>query len=149
MLPSPSGSTATSITHIVGLGDQNLACFQNNTSKFKTIRVTIHTTGAWPSSNHSNNHVTIFLLLENHRAVQINMRTDADDRRGQLIWKLVGYQQSLSEIKHMDYQLATAIEVRILYNAIRYDWKYHQYRFSAGGSGCHYWKYKYVLKHCC
>ncbi|KAH8727389.1 hypothetical protein GQ44DRAFT_704275 [Phaeosphaeriaceae sp. PMI808] len=61
MPPTPGASIATtSITHIVGLrGDHNLDYFQNNTSKFKTIRVTIHTTGPWPNSSpHSDNHVT-------------------------------------------------------------------------------------------
>lgn len=145
MLPTPDASTSTSsITHTVGLrGDQNLNHFQNNTSKFKTIRVTVHTTGAWPNNSpHSDNHVTIFLLLEQHGAVQIDMKTDANDRRGQLVWKLVGYQQSSSEIKHIYYQLASAVEVGVLYNTMRYEWGFHQYLFSAGGSGCHYWTYE-------
>jgi hypothetical protein len=131
-----------SITHTVGLrGDQNLNYFQNNTSKFRTIRVTIHTTGPWPNSSHSDTHVTIFLLLIEGGAIQVDMRTDPGDRRGQLQWKSVVYQQSSSEIKHVDYQLAVAVEVKVLYNAIRYDWSYHQYLFSPGGSGCHFWKY--------
>lgn len=134
---------STTITHTVALdGDRNLAAFQDNTSKFKTIRVTIHTTGAWPNSLHSDNHVTVLLLLEQNGAVQVDMRTDPNDRRGQLVWKLVGYEHSLSQIKAFDYQLATAVEVRTLYRAIRYDWALHQYLFSAGGSGCHYWKYE-------
>ena len=144
MLPT-SGATA-SISHTVGLDrDHNLDYFQNNTSKFKTIRVTIHTTGPWPNNSpHSDNHVTILLLLEEGGAIQVDMRTEPNDRRGQLLWKLVGYQQSSSEIKHVDYQLAAAVEVKVLYNAIRYEWGYHQYLFSAGGSGCHYWKYDYA-----
>jgi hypothetical protein len=150
MQATPALDATTSITHTVGLrGDFNLAYFQNNTSKFQTIRVTIHTTGPWPNSPHSDNHVTIFLLLEEDGAVQVNMRTDPNDRRGQLLWKLVGHQESTSEIKHVDYQLATAVEVRVLYNAIRHDWAYHQYLFSAGGSGCHYWKYEHAIQHCC
>lgn len=145
MLPMPD-TAATSITHIVGLNeDANLAYFKDNTSKFKTIRVNIHSTGKWPNSPHSDNHVTLFLLLETGGAVQVDMRTDTNDRRGQLIWKLVGHQESSSQIKHQDCQLATAVEVKTLYHEIRYKWAYHQYLFSAGGSGCHYWKCEHAL----
>ncbi|KAF2245164.1 hypothetical protein BU26DRAFT_77771 [Trematosphaeria pertusa] len=28
-----------------------------------------------------------------------------------------------------------------LYKAVRFEWSLHQYLFSAGGSGCHYWDY--------
>jgi hypothetical protein len=60
------------VTHTIGLrGDQNLKYFQNYTSKFRTIRVTIHTTGPWPNSSHSDNHVTIFLLLIEGGAIQV------------------------------------------------------------------------------
>jgi hypothetical protein len=107
------------------------------------MRITIHTTGAWPNSPHSNNHVTIFLILDQGRAVQVDMRTDEGDRRGQLVWKLVNYQHSSSEIKFFDYDLGAPVAVKTLYKAIRYEWSLHQYLFSAGGSGCHYWKYGY------
>ncbi|OCL07945.1 hypothetical protein AOQ84DRAFT_50323 [Glonium stellatum] len=140
-----NAQTATTIIHTVALdGDQNIAAFRDSTSKFKTIRVTIHTTGGWPNSPHSDNHVTIFLLLEQGGAVQVDMRTDPNDRRGQLVWKLVNYQQSLSQIKAFDYQLATAVEVWVLYRFIRYEKALHQYLFSAGGSGCHYWNYNLI-----
>jgi hypothetical protein len=145
-----ASSSSSSITHITELnGDENLDHFQDNTSRFKTMRVTIHTTGAWPNSPHSDNHVTILLLLrgeEDGKAIQIDMRTDPNDRRGQLVWKKVDYQQSLSEIVHFDCKLDRSVEVGTLYKAIRYDWAYHRYLFSAGGSGCHYWKYKYAIE---
>jgi hypothetical protein len=71
------------------------------------------------------------------------MRTEDSDRRGQLQWKLVNYQHSKSEIKHFDYDLGAPVQVQTLYRAIRNDWQLHQYLFSSGGSGCHYWKYAY------
>jgi hypothetical protein len=136
-------ANSNSITHITELNDdENRDHFEDNTSKFKTIRVTIHTTGGWPNSPHSDNHVTILLLLrdEDGRAIQLDMTTDENDRRGQLIWKKVEYQQSSSEILHIDCKLDKSVKVGTLYKAIRYDWGYHRYLFSTGGSGCHFWK---------
>lgn len=130
-----------SISHIVALEEQNREYFDNNTSTFSQIRVTIHTTGAWPNSLHSNNHVTTLLLLDRGGAVQVNMRTDDGDRRGQLQWKLANYRHSSSEVKCINYDLYAPVQVKTLYRAIRHDWKLHQYLFSSGGTGCRYWTY--------
>lgn len=70
------------------------------------------------------------------------MMADPGDRRGQLVWKRVLYLHSLSEIKFFDYSLGAPVPVYVLYKAIRHEWKLHQYLFSSGGSGCHYWKYR-------
>lgn len=143
--PASTSAASSSITHTVALdGGANQTYFENNSSTFTTIRVTIHTTGAWPNSTHSDNHVTILLILDQGGAVQIDMRTGEDDRRGQLVWKLVNYQHSSSEIKYFDYTLGAPVAVKTLYKAIRFEWSLHQYLFSAGGSGCHFWKYRYV-----
>ena len=69
------------------------------------------------------------------------MKTEGGDRRGQLQWKLVNFQHSISDVKHFDYILGAPAQVQSLYRAVRNDWLLHQYLFSAGGSGCHYWKY--------
>lgn len=129
--PSASASTiSASLAHIVALdGGLNQARFENNSSTFSKMRVTIHTTGAWPNSPHSSNHVTILLILDQGRAVQVDMRTDDGDRRGQLVWKLVGYEHSGSEIKFFDYNPGAPVAVQTLYRAIRYEWKLHQYFF--------------------
>jgi hypothetical protein len=138
---SSASSSSTIAAHTVGLfGDVNKEYFENSTSKFKIIRVTIHTTGAWPNGIHSDNHVTMLLLLEEGGAIQIDMRTDPGDRRGQLVWKHVAYQQSNSAIVQFDYELSAVVEVWTLYRAIRYDWGLDMYLFSSGGSGCHHWK---------
>jgi len=139
--PPIASASPASISHIVALAEQNREYFDNNTSTFTKMRVTIHTTGAWAGSVHSDNHVTILLILNSGGAVQLDMRTDDGDRRGQLQWKLVNYQHSSSEIKSVDYELGAPVQVMTLYRAIRNDWNLHQYLFSAGGSGCHYWKY--------
>ena len=140
---SSTSAASSSITHIAGLdGDVNRVHFENGSAKFKTLRVTIHITGAWPKpSPHSDNHVTILLILISGGAIQIDMRIDANDRRGRLVWKRVDYQNSSSAIKSFDFDLDAAVQVKTLYKAMRFDWRSHQYRFSAGGSGCHYWAY--------
>lgn len=134
--------STNSLAHIVGLdGDQNKQHFAENASVFRKMRVTIHNTGAWEGTPHSDNHVTIFLILENGGAAQINMRANDGDRRRQLKFRLINYQESSSEIKAVVYELKKPVTVMILYNAIRNDWKLHQYLFHTGGSGCHFWKY--------
>lgn len=139
-------SMSAGITHIVGIDERNRDHFANSTATFSKMRVTIHTTGAWPNSPYSDNHVTIFLILNEVKAVHLNMRTDANDRRGQLIWKEVDFRHSHSEIKFFDYDLGSPVQVKTLYGAIRYDWHFHQYLFSAGGSGCHFWKYSHARR---
>lgn len=139
--PPIASASPANISHIVALAEQNREHFEYNTSTFTKMRVTIHTTGAWEGSVHSDNHVTILLILDSGGAVQVDMRTDDGDRRGQLQWKLVNYQHSSSEIRSFDYDLGAPVQVKTLYTAIRNDWSLHQYLFSAGGSGCHYWKY--------
>ncbi|KAF2453023.1 hypothetical protein BDY21DRAFT_367270 [Lineolata rhizophorae] len=128
ILSPPSASAASaSIRHIVALEEGNREHFDNNTSKFSRMRVTIHTTGAWENSVHSNNHVTILLILDEEEA-----SSDGS---------LVNYHHSNTEIKYFDYDLDAPVQVQTLYRAIRNDWHFHRYLFSAGGSGCHYWKY--------
>lgn len=135
---------STSITHTVGLQEGNRDLFANSTATFSTMRVTIHTTGAWPNSPHSDNHVTILLILNEDKFIQLDMRADSGDRRGQLVWKKVDYDHSRSEIKFFDCNLGSPVQVKTLYAAIRYDWQFHQYLFSGGGSGCHFWKCVYA-----
>jgi len=60
----PSSAAPASITHVVALAEENWERFNDNTSTFSTLRVTIHTTGAWEKSIHSGNHVTILLILD-------------------------------------------------------------------------------------
>jgi hypothetical protein len=129
----------TATHHAVGLGgDVNIQKFSENTKKFKHMRFVVHTTGAWPTSGLSGNHISIFLLLPNQESVRINMKTDSNDIKGVLVWSEHDYQTSSSEITHQDYE-CVEMEVRQFYNAIRYIWAMHRYQFSAGGSGCHYW----------
>lgn len=59
-------------------------------------------------------------------------------------WKRVNYQHLNSEIKFVDYDLGAPVLVKTLYIAIGNVWNLHQYFFSAGGSGCHFWKYVHI-----
>lgn len=139
-LETMTTSASQTIKHVVALNeDANIAWFQNDTRKFRIIRVVIHTTGAWPGTPHSDNHVSLYLLLDENTSVQINMMTDEDDLRGQLVWSRHNYQDSNSRIVSRDYEFGQPVEVRQLYHMIRYEWGLHMYMFSGGGSGCHYW----------
>jgi hypothetical protein len=138
--PPPIASAApASISHTVALAEQNRGDFDNNTSTFTTMRVTIHTTGVWQNSVYSDNHVTILLILNSGGAVQVDMKIDDGDRRGQLQWKLVNYQHSGSEVKFVDYELGAPVQVMTLYKAIRDEWKLHQYLFATGGHDRVFW----------
>ena len=135
-----SSAAIPTIKHIVALKDDaNIQFFQDDDRKFRRIRVVVHTTGAWPNSVHSNNHVTIYLLLEGENSVQVNMTIEEDDIRGRLVWSRHAYQDSNSAITHRDYELELSLEIREFYHAVRDEWGLHRYMFSGGGSGCHYW----------
>jgi hypothetical protein len=130
--------------HIVGLEEENYRFYLNNTATFSTIRVVVHNTGAWEGTPHSNNHVSVYLILDQQtadqqRSIHVDMRTDDGDTRGQLQWNMCSFLLSSSAIRNWDYHLIQPMKVSDLYNWTRYQWGYHRYNFSGGGSGCHYW----------
>ena len=128
--------------HIVGLqGDKNLERFANDGREFKKIRVVVHAVSVAPSGL-TENHVSVYLLIRNtEHSVRINMRSDLDndDIRGFLVWSRHDYNTSNSRLVQKDYELASRMQVRTLYNAIRNEWHLHRYEFSGGGSGCRHW----------
>lgn len=67
-------------------GDLNIQYYRDNRSKFGKIRVVVHTTGPWPNSQTSGNHVSVYLLLEERGSVRINMTTDEGDTAGYIVW---------------------------------------------------------------
>ncbi|PVH92351.1 hypothetical protein DM02DRAFT_619998 [Periconia macrospinosa] len=117
-------------------GDANIAHFRDSRSTFRVIRVVVHTTGRQPSGM-SDNHVSIFLLL-NNGAIRLNMTTAEGSISGDLVWSREEYQTSNSQITSFDITLASAVEVGTLYSHIR-SWGLQRYTFSGGGSGCRYW----------
>lgn len=132
-------SSSSAVKHIVGLDNSNIEHFRDSSLKFKKIRITTHTTGKWQGTPHSDNHVTVYLLLENSaNAVRVDMRTDEDDTRGQLEWRLLGHQKSGSAVRIDDYELGESVSVAEFYSTLN-DWGMHRYIFADGGSGCRYW----------
>lgn len=87
----------------------------------------------------SDNHVSVFLLLEgNQGAVRLNMRTEESDPTGVLVWSEEPYQLSNSQTTHYDYQLRYTMQVSALYAWIR-SWGLQRNVFSGGGSSCRFW----------
>lgn len=130
--------------HVAGLEEENITYYQNSQETFSRIRVVVHNTGAWEGTQHSNNHVSVYLLLDSQpageeKSIHIDMRADDDDTRGQLQWNTCSFWLSVSAIRHDDYALTAPIRVCDLYYYTRYVWGLHRYLFSNGGSGCHYW----------
>ncbi len=134
----------TTKKHIVGLEEENIHDYLNNEETFSTIRVVVHNTGTWEGTPHSNNHVSVYLILDRQPpddeiSIHVDMRTDDDDTRGQLQWNNCEFLLSNSAIRSWDFPLTGPMKVYDLYNWIRYQWGYYRYNFSSGGSGCHYW----------
>jgi hypothetical protein len=106
--------------HAVQLaGDRNVERFRNNNKTFTWLRFVIHTTGLWPTSGLSDNHASVFAILENNQSVRINMKTDANDIKGVLVWSEHDYELSTSTIRYQDYRLAKEITIAQFYCFIR------------------------------
>jgi hypothetical protein len=126
--------------HKVALeNDQNVHLYRDNRSRFNRIRVVVYTMGAWPNSPISDNHVSVYLLVEGDGSVRINMATEFNDTKGFLQWSQHQYDLTGSAIHIQDYELGLNLEVAEFYRCIRDEWGLHRYQFSAGGSGCRYW----------
>lgn len=125
--------------HAVGLGgDANRDTFENSVEVILSVRIVIHTTGRWPNSTMSNNHVTMLLLLAGNRCIQFNMATEEDDTLGVLIWSSRAWQQSNSAITSLDIAVVGQPTIGRVYSLLRSNGA-HRYQFSGGGSGCRHW----------
>ncbi|KAJ5712965.1 uncharacterized protein N7483_010146 [Penicillium malachiteum] len=99
------------------------------------IRVVVH---AGAAIDGSDNHWSIYLLLQSGGSVRVNMVTDYGDINGRLEWTDLAYLLTTSAIQHWDFPVTMAIEVRHVADTI-YRNRRHQYQFSGGGSGCRFW----------
>jgi ferric iron reductase protein FhuF len=99
------------------------------------IRVVVHTGAA---TDGSDNHWSIYLLLRAGGSVRVNMVTDYGEIDGRLEWSNLTYLLTNSAIRHWDYPVIMAIEVRHVADTIYRNFR-HRYQFSGGGSGCRFW----------
>ena len=105
--------------------------------RVKSVRAVVHTAGpAGPTI--SDNHWSIYLLLQAGGSVRLNMRADPGFVNGILEWTENQYLLTNSALRHWDYPIVGHVRLcdiaRLLYEAKR-----HRYDMSGGGSGCRYW----------
>ena len=112
----------------------------NDTRSVQGVRVVVHSSGIWPNGNMSDNHWSIYLLLQdNDSSVRMNMRAESNNPRGILEWSPnLAYTLTASAIKHWDYSFKSGVTVAKVYNLIMGN-RRDQYRMSGGGSGCRWW----------
>jgi hypothetical protein len=113
---------------------------KQNSSAITEVKVVAQTTGAI-SSQTSENHWTIFLVLSSSVCIRINMRAKSyDDPTGVLAWSRLPYIRSNSELRSWRYTPIQSIKVRDVAKLI-YEYRRDKYEMSGGGSGCRYWVY--------
>lgn len=106
-----------------------------DTRRVSCIRVVVH---AGAAIDGSDNHWSIYLLLQPGGSVRVNMVTDYGEIEGRLEWSDLAYLLTTSAIQHWDIPATMAIEVRHVADTI-YRNSRHRYQFSGGGSGCRFW----------
>ncbi|KAN0083906.1 hypothetical protein V8E54_002994 [Elaphomyces granulatus] len=109
---------------------------QQDTRRVEKIRVVVHTGYAL---DQSDNHWSIYLLLQDGGSVRANMVTkEYGHPGGYLVWSDLEYDLTNSAIQHWDFPVTQAITVQNVATTI-YRNNRHLYHFSGGGSGCRYW----------
>ncbi|KAF1955280.1 hypothetical protein CC80DRAFT_493202 [Byssothecium circinans] len=88
----------------------------------------------------SDNHWSIYLLVENNRSVRLNMAAESGYLTGNLNIRPYDYALTTSSIKHWDYKTVPGLSVSHIVGMI-YQKGRHLYNMSGGGSGCRYWVY--------
>lgn len=132
--------------HAVELNnDLNVEKFAYSTRIFKSIVFAIYAGRAWPTSGHSDNHINVYLPIEesvdDKRSVRLDIRSDIEDedRKGYLVWSELPYSLSTNVVTSLKFDLPFNMHVSTFYALLRNEWGMHRYNLSGGGSGCHYW----------
>lgn len=85
VLPDSAMESLPSDYHVVALSGDRM--FRQDRRKFGKIRLMIHPSNTWPISGISENHVPLYLIVENSdNVVRVDIRTDPPNLRGILIW---------------------------------------------------------------
>ncbi|PVH70795.1 hypothetical protein DL98DRAFT_436342 [Cadophora sp. DSE1049] len=88
----------------------------------------------------SENHWSIYLLLEGGASVRLNMFADYGNTTGTLMVDEFDYQLTNSALRHWDYKVVPGVTAKMVKDLIYYQGR-DRYQFSGGGSGCRYWCY--------
>lgn len=110
-----------------------------DTRRVITVRVVVHTTGA-AGPNTSDNHWSIYLLIQGDGSIRVNMRADPGYINGILDLSSHSYLMTNSAIQHWDFATVGIVRVCDIVSLI-YNYARHDYDMSGGGSGCRYWVY--------
>jgi hypothetical protein len=86
----------------------------------------------------SENHWSIYFLLEGGQSIRINMTAEPGNPRGRIEWTTYEYQLTSSALRHWDYPLVGRITFENVHDLVLYCGR-DRYQFSGGGSGCRYW----------
>lgn len=105
-----------------------------------TVRVVVHTMGYVQANPRSENHWTIYLLLQSMESVQINFRVGGAGEDDRMTIEHRSYQISNSAIKYWDFASKNGATVRKFLECI-YARDRDSYRMNSEGQGCHYWVY--------
>lgn len=108
---------------------------REDTRVVEKIRVVVHTGHAL---DQSDNHWSIYLLLQDEGSVRVNMATEYEEIEGRLEWSNLQYLLTNSALHYWDYPAVQPIQVLHVARSI-YDRNRHRYCFSGGGSGCRFW----------
>ncbi|KAH6719533.1 hypothetical protein BKA61DRAFT_473500 [Leptodontidium sp. MPI-SDFR-AT-0119] len=101
----------------------------------------------------SENHWSIYLLLQSGASVRMNMTAQYGEPTGKLVVDEFKYQLTNSALRHWDYEMVSGVTVKMVKDLVYYQGR-DRYQFSGGGSGCRYWcytvlqdleSYKYVV----
>jgi hypothetical protein len=116
-----------------------MAEISGNNTNLTHVRVVAHTAGPMgPNTPMSENHWSIYLMIDNGTSVRMNMMADPGVRKGRLVWSILQYQHSTSTLKSWDFPVVQHVEVHHVYELIIHKGR-DQYWMSGGGSGCRYW----------
>jgi hypothetical protein len=128
--------------HVVGLSlDDHESQYTNDKTRIPNIAVVIQAVGEpWPTSRMNDNHVYIVLVVSSDESIRVNMTLAGYDERGKgmLVWERLPYVFSRSTVREHTFAINGSLSVRRLFAHLK-DLGMYRYRFSGGGSGCHYW----------
>ena len=114
-----------------------MTSFTSDNRIVTSVRVVVHTTGSWPNGM-SDNHWSIYLLLQTDSSVRMNMTAELDDPEGSLVLSSLGYGLTTSAIRNWDYPTTPGASVAQIYQLLLSKGR-DQYSMSGGGSGCRWW----------
>ena len=103
------------------------------------VRVVCHTLGRMGTTTEvSDNHWSIYLVINDQESVRLNMRAKPGYITGNLEVKSYAYSLTSSQVRYWDFQAVPNLPVDYVLRLVHQNGR-HLYNMSGGGSGCRYW----------